>query len=76
MHFLGRSGIRDICGLRVAYLSGVDTDMLGPEMRAADPAAEYLGHYFVQSDIQSVIQAHLQIVQQTGREGVDILMCG
>lgn len=35
--FLGRSGIRTINGLRVAYVSGVDCDILGTEMKSADP---------------------------------------
>lgn len=35
--FLGRSGIRTINGLKVAYVSGVDCDILGTEMKSADP---------------------------------------
>ena len=47
VNFLGRSGIRNIKGLRVAYVSGVDCDLLGAEVRSADPTTEYLGNYFV-----------------------------
>ena len=47
VNFLGRSGIRNIKGLRVAYVSGVDSDLLGAEVRSADPSTEYLGNYFV-----------------------------
>lgn len=45
--FLGRSGIRTICGLRVAFVSGIDSDMLGSEVRGAKPDEFYLGNYFV-----------------------------
>jgi len=53
--FLGRSGIRNIKGLRVAFISGVDSDILGFEIRSSDPQAEYLGNYFVQKDIEKVL---------------------
>lgn len=29
VHFLGRSGLKIISGLRVAYLAGIDSDLLG-----------------------------------------------
>ena len=45
--FLGRSGIKEIQGLRVAFVSGLDADMLGNEVRNSDPTKAYLGNYFV-----------------------------
>jgi hypothetical protein len=53
--FLGRSGVTVINGLRVAFVSGVDADMLGSEVRLADPALTYIGNYFVQKDIETCI---------------------
>ena len=37
VNFLGRSGLRIINGLRVAFVSGIDCDMLGAEILNADP---------------------------------------
>ena len=37
LSFMGRSGIRVIKGLRIAYLSGVDSDQLGDDIMKADP---------------------------------------
>ena len=45
--FFGRSGIRNIKGLRIAFISGIDSDILGSEIRSSDPRTEYLGNYFV-----------------------------
>ena len=45
--FLGRSGIKVINGLRVAFISGMDSDLLGNEVRGVDPSTIYLGNYFV-----------------------------
>ena len=46
--FLGRSGIKILKGgVRIAFVSGVDCDMLGPELKSADSTAQYLGNYFV-----------------------------
>ena len=45
--FLGRAGVRTIKGLRIAFVSGLDCDLLGTEVKNADPAQEYLGNYFV-----------------------------
>ena len=47
LKFLGRSGLSVICGLRVAFVSGVDADLLGSEVRMADPAATFIGNYFL-----------------------------
>ena len=46
--FLGRSGIKVLKGgLRVAYVSGIDSDLLGEEVKTADPNEHYLGNHFV-----------------------------
>ena len=41
--FLGRSGVKLINGLKVAYVSGVDFDALSS---STPPTEAYLGHYF------------------------------
>ncbi len=41
--FLGRSGVKLIKGLKVAYVSGVDFDALSA---STPPTDAYLGHYF------------------------------
>ena len=37
LHFLGRSGLTTVKGLRIAYISGLDADILGTEVFSADP---------------------------------------
>jgi len=55
--FLGRSGIKILKeGLRIAFVSGVDSDILGSEVSGADPKTHYLGNYFVSSDINRVLE--------------------
>ena len=39
LHFLGRSGLKMIKGLRVAYISGIDSDILGTEVWSADSSS-------------------------------------
>ena len=75
--FLGRSGIRILkSGLRVAFVSGLDSDMLGPEVTQADSKAQFLGNHFVKNDIDKVLQEHEMMVLETGKPGVDILLTG
>ena len=76
MNFLGRSGLRVIKGLRVAYVSGIDCDLLGAEIFDADPTKEYLGNYFVKYDIDKVLEQYRGMVQESGREGIDVLLTG
>ena len=53
---MGRSGIKVLKGgLRVAFVSGVDCDMLGAEVKQATHSNQYIGSYFVQSDIEFVL---------------------
>ena len=61
-HFLGRSGLKVIKGLRIAYVSGLDCDMLGSEVRNANPETHYLGNYFVKSDIDKVLAEYHSLV--------------
>lgn len=63
-----------ICGLRVAFVSGLDSDLLGSEVRACDPTKSYVGNYFVQSDIDKVVDDYDKLVTESGKPGVDILM--
>ena len=76
VNFLGRSGLQLIKGLRVAFISGVDCDLLGPEVKAANPDENYIGNYFVMQDVNRVIEQYKAMVAETGREGVDILLSG
>lgn len=34
--WLGRAGIVDVRGIRIAYVSGIDSDILGSEIMNAD----------------------------------------
>jgi len=45
-YFMGRSGVKVIQNLTVAFVSGVDPDLLGPEVSKAEPGEKYLGSYF------------------------------
>ena len=56
VNFLGRSGLKVIKGLRVAYISGIDCDLLGPEVKGANPTENYIGNYFVNQDIDRVVE--------------------
>jgi glycerol dehydrogenase-like iron-containing ADH family enzyme len=60
--FLGRSGIKVIHGLRVAFVSGIDSDLLGSEVRASDPETTYLGNYFVHKDVERVMNQYGKLV--------------
>ena len=73
---MGRAGFKKIKGLRVAYISGVDSDILGTEVWGATPKEKYLAHYFVKSDIENIIEQYDKLFEETGRPGVDILLCG
>ena len=54
-NWLGRSGISVINGVRVAFLSGIDSDILGAEIVNADNDQTYLGNYFVKKDVDRLI---------------------
>ena len=68
--WLGRAGIVDVKGVRIAYLSGIDSDILGTEIMQADHKSSYLGNYFVKRDIDNI----LKIDQDSGSRGIDILI--
>jgi hypothetical protein len=68
--FLGRSGVKLINGLKVAYVSGVDFDALST---SAPPTDAYLGHYFTSSDLTKLHQDYLSL--SSARSGVDLLLC-
>ena len=53
--WLGRSGIKTINGVRIAFVSGIDSDILGSEIVNADYDKTYLGNYFVKKDIDNII---------------------
>ena len=76
LNFLGRSGIRVVKGLRIAYVSGIDADQLGPEILKADAQSHYLGNYFVRQDIERVLQQYHDLVKESSQVGVDILLTG
>jgi hypothetical protein len=54
LNFLGRSGVKVINGLRVAYVSGIDFDVLGGSSLASSPNNKYLGHYFFEEDLNKI----------------------
>lgn len=43
--WLGRSGVTTVKGIKIAFLSGIDSDILGPEVQSCD-RSKYLGNYF------------------------------
>ncbi len=53
--WLGRAGIINQNNIRIAYISGIDSDILGAEVQSSDAKLTYLGNYFTQSDIHKVI---------------------
>ena len=70
MTFLGRSGVKLINGLKVAYVSEVDFDGLSA---SAPPTDAYLGHYFTSSDLTKLHQDYLSLASTI--PGVDLLLC-
>jgi hypothetical protein len=50
VNFLGRSGIVEIKGLRVGYISGIDSDLLG-ETVFKDDSDKYKANYFGKEDV-------------------------
>lgn len=75
LRFLGRSGVIDVKGLRLAYISGLDSDLLG-EGIYNDPSGRYKSNYFDKSDIENVLNDYEKIFTDSGKPGVDILICG
>ena len=57
-NWLGRSGIKVINGVRIAYISGIDSDILGQEIVNADNEKTYLGNYFVKKDIDNILSQY------------------
>ena len=66
LHFLGRSGILEQDGIRIAYVSGKDSEILGPSISSnLSPSLEYMSNYFCQADIATLMT----------EKPVDILLC-
>lgn len=59
---MGRSGVKLINGLRVAYISGIDFDVLGGSSLASSPNSKYLGHYFFEEDLNKIESEYLAII--------------
>eukprot|EP00743_Colponemidia_sp_Colp-15_P006571 GILK01007080.1.p1 GENE.GILK01007080.1~~GILK01007080.1.p1 ORF type:complete len:636 (-),score=121.89 GILK01007080.1:14-1921(-) len=68
--FLGRSGIREICGLQVAYLSGIYDPLSYRVDEDGNAAAAYTGLAYRETDIQRLHE----ISKQDGFRGVDVLL--
>ena len=68
--FLGRSAVKLINGLRVAYVSGVDFDSLST---STPPSDLYLGHYFTQHDLNKLYADYQSL--SPADQGVDLLLC-
>ena len=66
LHFLGRSGILEQDGIRIAYVSGKDSEILGPSIsESLNPSKEFMSNYFCQEDIRRLMD----------EKPVDILIC-
>ena len=66
LHFLGRSGIFEQDGIRIAYVSGKDSEILGPSIsESLNPSKEFMSNYFCQEDIRRLMD----------EKPVDILIC-
>jgi hypothetical protein len=55
IEWLGRSGIVEINGVRIAHISGVDSDILGHQVMQVDATSTYIGNYFTQADVEKVL---------------------
>jgi hypothetical protein len=55
LNFLGRSGVKLINGLRVAYISGTDFDVLGGSTLTQSAQGKFIGNYFLEEDLQAVL---------------------
>lgn len=73
-NFMGRSGVKLVKGLRVAFLSGIDFDVLG----SADmlKSESFYGNYFTEGDLQNTLSDYNLIVKNDPlkREGVDLFL--
>ena len=78
--FLGRSGVKLIKGLRVAYLSGIDFDIIGGYSQIIKDSSKdkYLGNYFNEEDLNKILEDYEVIVKNdpTQREGIDLFITG
>lgn len=61
---MGRSGVKLMKnGLRVAYLSGIDFDIIGSTDGMSGTGNGYLGNYFTSSDLDNIVTDYELIVQ-------------
>ena len=60
---MGRAGVKMVAGLRVAYLSGIDFDVLGGSGLTKNTKDKYMGNYFVEGDLQKILEEYNQIVK-------------
>jgi hypothetical protein len=67
IQWLGRSGVYTVKGIKIAYINGVDSDILGTEVQ--NSASVYVGNYFTHTDINRVV------AEAAGLE-VDLLIAG
>ena len=72
--FLGRSGVKIIKGMRIAFLSGIDFDVIGGDVVKND--SRYIGNYFRREDINKLLKDYKEIIENDTqkREGVDIFI--
>lgn len=75
VRFLGKAGVVEIKGLRVAYLSGIDSDLLG-ESIYNDKTNKYKSNYLGREDIDKVLSDYQRLIESSGKPGVDVLLCG
>ena len=71
LRFFGRAGVKEfetLNGLRVAFVSGKDTDIFGQQIACKiDADKNYFGNYFSQQDIKNLIS-------ENDQKPVDILI--
>jgi hypothetical protein len=76
--FLGKSGLIEFGnGFRVAFLSGKDNDLYEKSNirdQTGDKSNKYMGNYFNDEDIDAILEKYEDIVQTSGKKGVDLFI--
>ncbi len=73
LHYLGRSGVKEVSGLSIAYLSGVYEAASYHESATPARGLRYENAY-LESDVSALIAAVAQREATTKTAGVDILL--
>ena len=73
LEFLGRSGVREFNNLRIAFISGIDSDILGDSV-FYNKQNKFVSNYFTNYDVETLLRDYNKLVDQTGIAGVDIFI--